>query len=284
MNDLKFVAISDDGKMIILQTPEGAWIEVPFDSTLVATNHPKAVEGVEFAKLTPREIQARIRAGATAESLAEASGNSVERINAFAPPILMERQHVALKAARTIVRRASGAGPLIDIISARLNPMGVDPTELKWDSFKREDGRWTVTLDYPSKDGQRTATWLFDVRNVALVPADDEARWLVGENRVPSAAPADPNVQLTVPHLAVVPPVIEDIVEDVHEEDIAEEIKESFDQSADETDQHLSDEEVELDAVTRMVTPPDTLFTDGESQPRRTPSWDDILFGKGPEN
>ena len=209
MSDLQFVAISDDGKMIILQTPNGEWIEVPFDASLVApTRLPveAPAPSAEMIELTPREIQARIRAGVSVHDLAEMSGSSDERIMAFAAPILMERQHVALRAGRTIIRRASGSGALSDVIEARLDPHGVVPADIEWDSFRREDGRWTVIVKYPSKEGEREAHWLFDVRNSALVPADDEARWLVGE--VPAGRQTNPQaetVAMTVPHLVALP-------------------------------------------------------------------------------
>lgn len=209
MSDLQFVAISDDGKMIILQTPNGEWIEVPFDPALVApTRIPVEAPAAsnELIELSPREIQARVRGGVSVEELARISGSSDERIMAFAAPILMERQHVALRAGRTIIRRASGAGPLSDVIEARLDPHGVVPADIEWDSFRREDGRWTVIVKYPSKEGEREAHWLFDVRNSALVPADDEARWLVGE--VPAGRQTDPQaetVAMTVPHLVALP-------------------------------------------------------------------------------
>ncbi len=209
MSDLQFVAISDDGKMIILQTPNGEWIEVPFDASLVApTRIPMEAPtpSTELIELSPREIQARVRSGMSVDELARMSGSTDERIMAFAAPILMERQHVALRAGRTIIRRASGAGPLSDVIEARLDPHGVTPADVEWDSFRREDGRWTVIVKYPSKEGEREAHWLFDVRNSALVPADDEARWLVGE--VPAgrqtSAQAE-TVAMTVPHLVALP-------------------------------------------------------------------------------
>lgn len=210
MSDLQFVAISDDGKMIILQTPNGEWIEVPFDASLVAPTRPPVeapARTEELIELTPREIQARVRAGSPVEELARISGSTHERIMSFAAPILMERQHVALRAGRTIIRRSSGAGPLSDVIEARLDPHGVVPADIEWDSFRREDGRWTVIVRYPSKDGEREAHWLFDVRNGALVPADDEARWLVGEvpaNRGNVSSQAE-TVAMTAPHLVALP-------------------------------------------------------------------------------
>ena len=303
MSDLKFVAVSDDGKMLILQTPDGSWIEVPFDASLATSDNPAATANIGNEKLSPREIQSRIRAGASPEALAAASGNDLARINAFAPPILLERQHVATKAARTIVRRASGAGPLVDVIIARLNPLGVQPADIEWDSFKREDGRWTVTVTYPSKEGERVGTWLFDVRNSALVPADDEARWLVGEapSRGTSAIQqTETAVAPTIPHLVALPSLKEEAEEESGEVDSGfqpdpePDFQPDYEPSEDvhpiddnHSDIEASDiEEPRHDAIDEIVhgNSGNTLFDgDDNSSRKKSPSWDEILFGKQPD-
>ncbi len=65
-------------------------LEIPMESTL-----------------RPRDIQTRIRAGETPESVAQAAGTSVEKIMAFAAPVLAERAHVAERAQLRL-----GAAPL----------------------------------------------------------------------------------------------------------------------------------------------------------------------------
>lgn len=311
VSDLQFVAISDDGKMIILQTADGQWIEVPFDAQLVGADTPRAevvalpTSNDEVLTMSPREIQGRIRAGSSVEEVAQMSGSTVERIMAYAPPILLERSHVATKAAKTIVRRASGAGPLADVIHARLAPLGVAIDDIDWDAFRREDGRWSVIVHYPTKEGLRRAVWLFDVRNSALVPGDDEARWLIGESGAKAAATssADPNTTPTVTHLMAVPNLREPAAheqptdpllnlklapQDLEVEKVADE--EDFDQSVVVHDEDFNQDEVsEIDAEVESaevpqesaferLTKPDT----SDSKRPRVPSWDEILFGAPP--
>jgi len=307
VTDLQFVAISDDGKMIILQTADGEWIEVPFEAK-AAGSTPGAV-AEELAVLTPREIQSRIRAGASPEQLVAISGSTLDRIMAFAPPILMERSHVATKAGRTIVRRASGAGPLSEVVNARLEPLGVQLDDIEWDSFRRDDGRWTVTVSYPSKDGKRRATYLFDVRNSALVAGDDEARWLIGEvppKRGETVVHSD--TQQTVAYLVAVPtiePVEISAVETVTEDEVVElptekptdpmlglhlappiEIEEAVVVEISTTTSisfetaEIDLEEVE-DAAPETMSHFDRLTAEDTSVVKRPkmPSWDEILFG-----
>ena len=82
--------------------------------------------------LRPRDIQARIRAGATPEDVAAAAGTPLEKVMPFANPVLAERAHVAERAQRSSVRRrtgepggqTSGARTLGDAAAVRLREHG----------------------------------------------------------------------------------------------------------------------------------------------------------------
>ncbi len=299
VSDLEFVAFSDDGTFIILQNSAGQWIEVAInkDAAKVTPIAPIVIEN-----LTPREIQFRIRAGANPNELAAQTGTDLERIMIFAPPVLKERAYVADKASNTIIRKASGTGPLIDVVLSRLSPLSVDEDMLKWDAFRREDGRWNITLDYPTKDGNRKATWLYDVRNSALVPSDEEARWLMGESttKTPAPTPTQPTEFIRVeqtPRLTVVPATLENSDEESTdlENDTIEEVEISIESYVAEqpTDPQLGmklveTEPDEIGLVNKQpASPSATLFdtltaeedeNEGVQRPK-LPSWDEILFG-----
>lgn len=292
MSDLQFVAFSDDGKVIILQTPNGEWIEVPIAGDHAAAAHARVEQpAVEIGELTPREIQARIRAGATPEQLAAQSGAALERIMMFAPPILLERKHVAERASQSVVRRATGSGVLADVVKARLEPLGVDVLALSWDSLRREDGRWTVILAYPTAEGPRVATWLFDVRNAALVPADDEARWLVGDPLARGEVVEPANPTTIAPKLSIVRPTSELPIQPAADPSAGSAddlfVAASTD-AADELPAPLPDYELEFaDAPAGDEPQPESDFADDVEPPvsrtGRLPSWDEILFGKQPD-
>ena len=61
--------------------------------------------------LRPRDIQARIRAGETPESVAAAAQTTVEKVMPYAAPVLAEREHVAERAQRSSIRRPAGEAP-----------------------------------------------------------------------------------------------------------------------------------------------------------------------------
>src|SRR3954471_21598261 len=96
--------------------------------------------------LRPRDIQARVRAGETPETVAAAAGTTVDKIMGFAAPALAERAHMAQQAQKSSIRRLSGEGPnrhLADAVAERL-----DPDTVEWDAWRRDDGKWTLVAEY----------------------------------------------------------------------------------------------------------------------------------------
>ena len=60
--------------------------------------------------LRPRDIQARIRAGESPETVAAAAQTTIDKIMGYATPVLAERAHIADRAQRASVRRKAGEG------------------------------------------------------------------------------------------------------------------------------------------------------------------------------
>ena len=108
------------------------------------------------SRLSPREIQARIRSGQSLQEVADEAGISVERVERFAGPILHEREYIAQEAAKVSVRRDDhGAVMLLgELVGQRLEQRGVPRDGMQWDAWRRDDGGWEVRLDYLA-GGQR---------------------------------------------------------------------------------------------------------------------------------
>lgn len=190
MQNLRLLGVSDDGSRLLLEGPDGADYALPLDERVhAAMRGDRARLGqlqIELEnQLTPREIQARIRAGQTSEEIAIASQVPVERVRRFEGPVLQERWHIAELAKTTNVRRVTDASshPLSELVIERLSARGVDTEDLEWDARRREDGRWAVRLDYSHGGRERSATWLFDHQRRTLEPHDDESSWLTADER-----------------------------------------------------------------------------------------------------
>lgn len=134
--------------------------------------------------LSPRDIQARIRAGASLEEVARISGMPADRVERFAGPVLLEREHMAGQAMVSSVRRrgeTSGHRNLRVAVTERLTDRGIDPDTVDWDARRMDDGRWAVTAVYRSGEAARTAEFHFDPRGRYSVAGNEEARWVLGE-------------------------------------------------------------------------------------------------------
>jgi hypothetical protein len=209
MQELRLVAVSEDGTYLVLATAgRGTRFTLPVDDRLRA-----AVRG-NFSRLgqyeievesplRPKEIQARIRAGETAEEIAATAGIPVERVRWFEGPVLQEREYMAQQAQRVAVRLPGESVPrptLGELVAERLTRRGVPSDEIDWDSCKRDDGLWRVKLGYMWNGHTRHAEWLFDPRRRHISPHDDEALRLSATEYVEPAA--DTTVTPFVPRLA----------------------------------------------------------------------------------
>jgi hypothetical protein len=189
MRTARLVGLSPDGKSLIVATESGEEFMIEADERLRAAlrgDRPRLgqLEIEMESSLTPRDIQARIRAGETLEDVARVAGIPMDRVERFATPVLAEREHVASMAMASSVRRRgepSGHRSLRITVTERLLGRGVDIDAIRWDSYRLDDGRWAVTADYRSGDTSRHASFFYDLRGRFSIAANDEARWLLGD-------------------------------------------------------------------------------------------------------
>ncbi len=201
MAQLTFTGRSGDGKRLLLVDPSGQEHSLVIDARLrrALAGVPDSNGQLEIpmeSTLRPRDIQARIRAGETPESVAHAAGTSVERIMPFAAPVMAERAHMVQRAQLASVRRRaseSGARTLGEAVGAHLRSHNVDPSIVEWDAWRREDGRWTLTGLYDVAGRTGAATFSHDPRGSFVTVDDDDARWLIGDaTAAPGEAPDEP--------------------------------------------------------------------------------------------
>jgi hypothetical protein len=187
MHDLRLVGVHDDGEHLVLTGPDGDRYLLAVDEALrAAVRRDRAHLGqlqIEIGGgLRPRDVQSRIRAGATAEQVAATAGWPVEKVRRYEGPVLAEREHVAdLARAVRLRRRAGGPVSLGTEVTRRLVGRGVDADHLVWDAWRPDDGPWTVQVAFTAGGRDRQARWTFDLATSSVQPADDEARWLSEE-------------------------------------------------------------------------------------------------------
>ncbi|MFB9368797.1 septation protein SepH [Kitasatospora sp. NPDC001664] len=187
--ELRVVAVSNDGTRLVLKAADSTEYTLPIDERLRAAirgDRPRLgqIEIEVESHLRPRDIQARIRAGASAEEVAQAAGISVDRVRRFEGPVLAERAFMAERARKTAIRRhGETTGPQLgEAVAERLALRGAEKDTERWDSWRRDDGTWEVILSYRADGEGRSAGWTYDPPRRLVQPNDDEARALIGEN------------------------------------------------------------------------------------------------------
>lgn len=217
---LTLTGASPDRRRLLLVDDQGAEFTLDITPDLRTavrgeTTRVGPLETKMSSSIRPREIQTRIRAGESAETVATAAGTTVDAIMPYVAPVLAEREHVAERALKASLRRAPGEGPaaptqsrvLGDAVAAHLRSVGADPSaDVVWDAYRRETGRWVLTGTYLSAGRNGTARFTYDAPGNYALSDNDDARWLVGDVLPEPAAPArDDLQQVRERRLAAVP-------------------------------------------------------------------------------
>jgi hypothetical protein len=210
MPELRVVAVSNDGTRLVLKAADATEYTLPIDERLRAAvrgDRPRLgqIEIEVESHLRPRDIQARIRAGASAEEVAQLAGIPVDRVRRFEGPVLAERAFMAERARKTPVRRPgeNASGPQLgEAVQERLLLRGAEKDTVQWDSWRRDDGTWEVLLVYRVAGEPHSASWTYDPPRRLVQAVDEEARSLIGESE--DLGTAEPSFPF-VPRIARLP-------------------------------------------------------------------------------
>jgi hypothetical protein len=157
-------------------------------------------DGTEIARLTPREIQQRLRAGESITALARSSGTDEAWIRRFAAPVLAEQAKV-IEQARTVTFTKRGVGPsavtLGPAVAGNVIDRGVPLTlpelEAAWGAHQRPEGGWHVTFTFPLRGRRQTAEWEIDLATGNLTARNKLASdlgWREAGKKLPQPKPA----------------------------------------------------------------------------------------------
>jgi len=186
MRPVRFVALSEDGQALVLADEVGRLLTLPIDDRFSTLMRPDRMMAVREApsdqppSLAPRDIQARIRSGESAEDVARIAGVPVDRVLRYAGPVLQERAMLAQHARRTRLKTSDKGASLADVVDARLGQHGVEMDKVSWDAYRRDDGTWRVVATWPSGKANATAVWELDKARQVVAPQDDMAHYLCG--------------------------------------------------------------------------------------------------------
>jgi Protein of unknown function (DUF3071) len=194
MRELRMVALDADGKHVICQGDDPAeQFKLKVDEQLRAAVRGDRVPpeqpqlDIEVTNmLSPKEIQAKIRAGASVEQVAAASGSEISRIRRFAHPVLLERARAAelATAAHPVLADGPAVLTLLETVTTALVKRGLEPDRLSWDAWRNEDSRWTVQLAWKAGRSDNIAHFCYTpgAHGGTVTAIDDGAAELIDPN------------------------------------------------------------------------------------------------------
>ncbi|QNE34000.1 septation protein SepH [Leifsonia shinshuensis] len=181
MQDLKVIGVENGA--IVAVGDDGERFRIAVDDTLQSKiRQVRQQASAEVPKLSPREIQAHIRSGMSADDVAAVTGAPLDYVQRFEGPIVAEREHVVASALSVPVRTAAEVDPLGDpdtfgsVIRDRLASLGVAGE--RWASWKDVETGWIVKLEFTADEIDHDARWSYDLRKHALAPLNSEATTL----------------------------------------------------------------------------------------------------------
>jgi len=276
VTELRLNGKTDDGLHLSLHDADGNEFTVRVsDSLRSAVNQQRLVAVVsnDEPTISIKEIQRLLRAGQTADQIARENNISIEKVERFAGPILSERIYIIDQAQQIVIRKEGGrdAVTLLGVVISRLAPRNIDSSELSWDTWRLEDGTWTIELHYPNSSGVGIAQWSFDSVVRTITSMDENARWMMGDEPAPRQLPTPGLVPTETSHPSErrIIDVYSEFRKEVSEEEIEDVVEEI--------------REVPRLAVIREE-PDDEASRDGITARAKVPSWDEIMFGIKPED
>lgn len=167
MRQLRLVGIHENGSSLQVSSDDGMSYELPVDDALrsamaeIARSRAPRNREESSSVHSPREIQARVRAGASAYDLSLEWDIPVEDIVKYEGPVLAEREHMT-----ELARRVEVSGPQTDaeyrevfgeepadlgsMVVHRFNQLHIDSETARWNSWKDPEGQWIITVEFDS--------------------------------------------------------------------------------------------------------------------------------------
>lgn len=169
---------TDDSSPTSAQASRSAGLHTVMPSSGGSPSSPQTqhTQQAQEIRLRPNEIQARIRAGASAAEIAEELGVPESRIEPFAHPVLLERARIADVAKQAHPIREDGPAKLTlwEILATAFAARGHSLSEATWDAYRHQGEPWILRITWKTGLSANEAEWTF--KQTMSSPATVEAR------------------------------------------------------------------------------------------------------------
>jgi hypothetical protein len=177
MQDLRVIGVENGA--LLVASEDGTRFRIPIDEVLQSKLRQSVPDPGSARKLAPKDIQAHIRSGMSAQDVASITGVSLEYIQRFEGPVIAERDFVVQSALDVPVHTAADTDPMRQgktfgtAIRERLHELG--GINERWASWKDVTTGWIVKLSFTANQIEHDARWGFDPKKQALSPMNNEA-------------------------------------------------------------------------------------------------------------
>ncbi|MBC3186424.1 DUF3071 domain-containing protein [Corynebacterium sp. zg-331] len=143
--------------LVLSDSPEGERFSLAADEVRAMLTSAEDKSEARTLSLRPRDIQDRIRSGATISQVAEHMGVTEARVEPYAHPVLLERARIAELAKNSHPVREDGPARLSlwEVLATALAARGEDLTASTWDAHREAGGQWIVVVTW----GDHRAEW-----------------------------------------------------------------------------------------------------------------------------
>lgn len=186
MQELKVIGVEDGA--LLLASDDGSRYRAEVDEATRVRLRTTPTDA-SARRLAPREIQAQIRAGLSAEEVSRVTGAALDYVKRFEGPVIAEREYVVESALNVPVHTAVETDPLASgatfgsVIRERLSDAGASGE--RWSSWKEQGGGWIVKLSFEAATVERDARWSFEPKKQSLSPLNQEAVTLSQQGELP---------------------------------------------------------------------------------------------------
>ncbi len=198
MQSLTVVGREND--VLIVVNEAGERFAISIDQALVdQVRRTPAVGRPSRHQTGPKDIQAHIRRGLSAQHVADLTGEDIAYVQRFEGPVLAERDWVVDQARQMLVSPTGDEATTFgDLVNQKLEELSAK--DISWSAWKEDTG-WRVEVTFFEGEVEHKAQWTFDQRKLTLTPLNDDATVL--STNEPIRGPL-------IPKLRAVPPATTD--------------------------------------------------------------------------
>ncbi len=174
---------SEDGHLILVSA-DGERFFVPITDSLLSALRQTPKGPVRSHRASPKDIQAHIRRGLSAQQVADLTGEDLDYIGKFEGAVIAERQFVVAQALDVVVHTKQGTETSF-AQSVRERLAEIKASEDSWSAWREASG-WQVELVFHEGEVEHRARWGFEPRKHLLTPLNDDAGVLSRHEPMPT--------------------------------------------------------------------------------------------------